>query len=640
MAFNHIQMQEIINDLKTGICRMGIGVSAKFLFVNKAFAGMLGYKPEELLGSRVADIFAVATDYRVFLSCLKKKVLPENYEVLLRRKDAGTVWSSLSVVAKRGAGSAGTLDLSAEDMTRKKEIELDLERTRSLFKTVFEHAAAAIIVADKDDRIVAWNPFAAQIFEMSREDLFNKPLKDLYPDREWRKICRLNIRRKGIVAGIMTKIIRRNGTLLDVNASVSIITDAGEGDACSIVIFRDNTKQRRTQAMLAKVRLEAGEASGVRSLSLAKMSHELRTPMNAIIGMLELTLETSLSCEQQDNLRAAKDAAANLLRLINDILDISRAEAGKLSIDVMEIPLTEILRSACRGMQVLAQNKNLYLRWDVASEVPPFVMGDPIRIRQIIINLINNAIKFTHKGGVAVNVTLSARSESRCDVLFSVKDTGIGIPQDKHTRIFEAFSQADEQTARRYGGTGLGLAISRKLVELMDGRLWVESSPGEGSTFNFILRFPVSLHLPEKLPDAAITAVPQEDVGRLKILLAEDNLVNQKIAVRILEKRGWEVVAVNNGREAVEAHGKACFDMILMDDHMPEMTGLEAVALIRIEEKQTGLHVPIIAMTANAMSGDREKYLASGMDGYIAKPVDRQQLFGEIINLVRQKKEA
>jgi CheY-like chemotaxis protein/two-component sensor histidine kinase len=366
--------------------------------------------------------------------------------------------------------------------------------------------------------------------------------------------------------------------------------------------------------------------------------------MNAIIGMLDLTLDTGLSDEQRENLKVAKDAAGNLLRLINDILDLSRAEAGKISIEAIEISLAEIVRSVCRGLQVLAQNKNLYLSWNVAEDLPAFVMGDPVRIRQIIINLVNNAIKFTHKGGVTVSVSLQARREKDCDVVFAIKDTGIGIPKEKQGRIFEVFSQADDQTARRYGGTGLGLVISKKLAEMMGGRVWIESEEGKGSTFNVMLRLEVSKSVSAPPAPQTADALPVEaqnnDVGQIRILLAEDNLVNQKVAQRILQKRGWDVVTANNGKEALDAIGKTRFDIVLMDDIMPEMTGVEAVKIIRTEEKQTGLHLPIIAMTANAMMGDREKYLAGGMDGYVSKPIDRDQLFKEIINLVKQRKEA
>ncbi len=641
MALNHTQLRDFINALKIGICRTSVGPGAEFLFANTAFAHMLGYTPDELLGRRAADIFAVSKQFREILARLKKGDPLDNHEALLRRKKSGTVWTSLSVTVEYdAAGRACFLDFVVEDITRQKEIEKDLSRSRELFKVIFDNSAAAITVTDKDEKVIAWNPFAEQMFEMTREDFFNKPVKALYPDREWRKMRKLNIRRKGVVSGIMTKVIKKDGTTLDVDASISIIRDAQGNMAGCIGILRDISKQRRIQEMLVKARLEAEEANSSKSLFLAKMSHELRTPMNAIMGMLDLTLDTGLTAEQHENLKVAKDAAGNLLRLINDILDISRAEAGKISVDAIEISLAEIIRSVCRGLQILAQNKSLYLNWDVAPDVPPLVMGDPVRIRQIIINLVNNAIKFTHKGGVTVSVSLQAARTQDCDVLFAVRDTGIGIPPEKQSRIFEMFSQADEQTARRYGGTGLGLVISRKLAELMGGRLWVESPEGGGSAFNFILRLPVSTRPAETARvDAGHAVSPQDDVGRLKILLAEDNLVNQKIAVRILEKRGWDVVAVNNGKEAVEALGKSRFDMVLMDDHMPEMSGVEAVAVIRTEERQTGLHVPIIAMTANAMAGDREKYFAAGMDGYVSKPVDRAQLFQEIINLVKQRKE-
>jgi CheY-like chemotaxis protein len=243
---------------------------------------------------------------------------------------------------------------------------------------------------------------------------------------------------------------------------------------------------------------------------------------------------------------------------------------------------------------------------------------------------------------VTVLVSVHGMIGSECELLFEVRDTGIGIPKDRLGRIFEIFSQADEKTARRYGGTGLGLAISKKLSEMMGGKLWVESEEGKGSSFFFIVRLPVSVNLrPAVEADKdGLSCVPSDGIGHIRVLLAEDNLVNQKIAVRTLEKRGWEVVAANNGREAIEALSKSRFDIILMDDHMPEMSGIEATAIIRTEEKQTGMHVPIVAMTANAMAGDREKYLACGMDGYVSKPIDRELLFSTIIQLVQQRKEA
>jgi PAS domain S-box-containing protein len=640
MPLNHDQLKDLIHALKIGIFRISVGRTPRFLFTNELFTGMLGYGKDELAGAGVMDIFADPRQFREILARVRRNESIDNQEVLLRRKKSGSLWTSLSITAERDArGAVTVLDCVVEDIARQKEVEKDLSRSKELFKVIFDNSAAAITVTDKDEKIIAWNPFAEQLFEMSREDLFNRPVKDLYPEREWRKMRKLKIRKKGVLSGIMTQVIKKDGTLLDVDASVSVIKDAQGNVAGSIGILRDITKQRRIQEMLLKAKMEAEEANSSKSLFLAKMSHELRTPMNAIIGMLDLTLDTGLSDEQRENLKVAKDAAGNLLRLINDILDLSRAEAGKITIELIEISVPEIVRSVCRGLQVLAQNKNLYLSWQVSDQIPPLMMGDPVRIRQIIINLVNNAIKFTHKGGVTVAVSLYASHENECDLHFAVSDTGIGIPKDRQSRIFDVFSQADEKTARRYGGTGLGLAISMKLAEMMGGRVWVESEEGKGSSFNFILRLGISRSTSTaRMAQADAAGVSAgEDVGRLKLLLAEDNLVNQKVAARILEKRGWDVTVANNGKEAVDAVGRNRFDVVLMDDFMPEMTGVEAVAIIRTEEKQTGLHLPIIAMTANAMAGDREKYLSLGMDGYVSKPIDREQLFREIINLVKQR---
>ncbi|MBF0330761.1 MAG: PAS domain S-box protein [Candidatus Omnitrophica bacterium] len=646
MALNHVELKDFINALKIGICRTTAGSNPVFVFTNSAFSAMLGYKKDELVGKKVGDLFTEARTFKSLLTRVKKHEFLENYEARLHCKKKGeSIWTSIAISMEYNAkGHVEFLDLVVEDIARQKEIEKDLSRSKELFKVIFDNSAAAITVTDKNEQVIAWNPFAEQMFEMTREDLFNKPVKDLYPEREWRKMRKLKIRQKGSLSGIMTQVVKKDGTILDVDASISIVRDTQGNISGSIGILRDISKQRRVQEMLIKAKMEAEEANSSKSLFLAKMSHELRTPMNAIIGMIDLTLDTGLSDEQRENLKVAKDAAGNLLRLINDILDLSRAEAGKISIEAIEISLPEIVRSVCRGLQILAQNKNLFLSWNVAADLPAFVMGDPVRIRQIIINLVNNAIKFTHKGGVTVSVSLQARRDKDCDVLFAIKDTGIGIPKEKQGRIFEVFSQADDQTARRYGGTGLGLVISKKLAEMMGGRVWIDSEDGQGSTFNVMLRLEISTSVAAPPAPQTADALPveaeNENIGQIRILLAEDNLVNQKVAQRILQKRGWEVVTANNGKEALDAIGKARFDIVLMDDIMPEMTGVEAVKIIRIEEKQTGLHLPIIAMTANAMMGDREKYLAGGMDGYVSKPIDREHLFKEIINLVKQRKDA
>ncbi|MFM9962103.1 MAG: response regulator [Planctomycetaceae bacterium] len=551
-------------------------------------------------------------------------------------------------------------------------------------------------------------------------------------------------------------------------------------DELGKVVVAFNTIGRRLRVECA----QAQEANRAKSEFLANMSHEIRTPMNGILGMTDLLRNTPLSQEQREYLDLVKSSADSLLRILNDILDFSKIEAGKLELETTEFSLRDCVGRTGQTLTIRAAERGLELACRVAPEVPDNLLGDPGRLRQLLVNLIGNALKFTERGEVAVDVGLEESSPladgSSVRLHFQVRDTGIGIPPEKQGKIFAAFEQADSSTTRKYGGTGLGLSISSQLVGMMGGRIWLESEVGRGTTFHFTAQFGIareqktraldemaklkglsvlvvddnatnrrilqellhqwllaptvttgghkaleelsrmaSLQTPYRLvlldcmmpemdgfelaerilanpalgrpslmmissaarpvdaercrrmgilrymtkpfvpsemldgiADVLLDRLPssqlpfhkpvpvQPAIRPLKILLTEDNQINQRVAIGFLIERGYQVVVANNGREAVSLATRDSFDVVLMDRHMPEMDGLDATRAIRTFEQQTGHHLPIIAMTASAMKGDREECLAAGMDGYISKPIDAKRLFEVIGEIVSQWNES
>ncbi|HTC64095.1 MAG TPA: response regulator [Candidatus Saccharimonadales bacterium] len=681
---------------------------------------------------------------------------------------------------KRVDERTSELELEMSDRQRAQEA---LHESEAQIRLLMDSTAEAIFGIDLDGIITFANSAALRLLRYEQIDsILGKSAHHLmhhsysdgtpYPIQE----CQIvHSRLQGIDVHLDSEVFwRADGTSFPVEYWAYPIRKEDELVG-AVITFLDITERKRAQAALVEAKQAAEAASQAKSEFLANMSHEIRTPMNGIIGMTDLALETYLTAEQREYLNLVKSSADSLLHVINDILDFSKIEAGKLELESTDFAIRDLFRDTLKALAQRTENKPLEICERVSPKVPVNLVGDPTRLRQLVVNLVGNSIKFTEQGSIVLNADLESAKDDEVVLHISVSDTGMGIPKEKQGIIFDSFAQADGSTTRRFGGTGLGLTISRQLVELMGGKIWVESEMGKGSTFHFtchlmkgkesasdddriaaktlpginvlvaesnevnreifsemlknwgmnsslanngraaldllesarkdghpfrlaildteisdmdgfeivqqmqsnpelncevIMLVNLKRHFADmeqcralgvkhfltkpigqsELLDSILSAVTEKvaveqivkvsvsDLAKpasrqLNILLSEDNAVNQKLAIRLLEKAGHHVTLARTGREAVTAwenSGEPGFDVLLMDIQMPEMDGMEATAEIRSREKKSGKHVPILAMTAHAMRGDRERCLENGMDGYISKPIHPVDLFAEI----------
>ncbi len=682
------------------------------------------------------------------------------------------------------------------DQTERLEQTLgDLRENEIRTRLLIDTAQEAFVSMDREGRINYWNPQAEQIFGWSRQEVLGRMVAETIIPPRYREAHQQGLQRfleTGLGPVLNQRLelsaLHRDGHEFPVELTISAVP--WQGTYLFGAFIHDITARKQAEDELLQAKETAEAANRAKSEFLARMSHEIRTPMNGILGMTELTLDTELTHEQRDYLEMVKTSAESLLSVIDDILDFSKIEARKLQLDSIGFDLWSVVGDTLRSLAVRADQKGLELACHIPSEVPQAVVGDPGRLRQVIVNLVGNAIKFTERGEVVADVQVEGQSEGVVCLHFTIHDTGIGIPCEEQQRIFDPFAQADASTTRRYGGTGLGLTITAQLIAMMGGRIWVESAVGQGSTFHFTVclglpqspaappalsgtapeeeagiasarsaaswpanmtgvpvlvvddnatnrrileeilahwgmrplavasgqaalaaleraaaagePFPLVLldgHMPEmdgftlagqiqQRPELTGTTIlmltsaghPEDTVrcrqmgisayllkpvkrselataiqtalgrscqpsgapsaptsrplsaGRqpLHILLAEDNRINQKLAVRLLEKEGHTVVLAGTGQEALDQLKQQTFDLVLMDVEMPELDGLAATTHIRRQEEGLGLRLPIIAMTAHALKGDRERCLSAGMDGYVAKPIRAQELFAAI----------
>jgi two-component system, sensor histidine kinase and response regulator len=613
--------------------------TGRFLFVNDAALRRYGYSRDEFLATTVAQL-QLQGDAGTPAQQIDGRPGPDGVTGACRhrRKDSSVIQvrsiSETVTLAGRPAVLTLVVDQGHEEALGPLQIERTLEESERHYRALVENASDIITVLTVDGVIQYMSPSVQRLLGYGMSELLGRRAFELiHPDDA------------AIVRGAMERALTSPSRKIPVafrfrhgDGSWRVLESIGHasagptGASTIIVNSRDVTERKvaeeKQQSLVLELRaaqLAADAAMRAKSEFLASMSHEIRTPMHAVLGLTELILDSTLTAEQRRHLEMVRDSGTALLALLNDILDLSTIEADRVELEAIPLDLESLIRSTVNFFAVAGHDRAVAFVVHIGPDVPPLVRGDPTRLRQILTNLLGNAVKFTAQGEVVVSATLDGLENDQAVMRLAVRDTGIGIPQEKIATLFREYSQLDASTTRRYGGTGLGLAIARHLTHKMGGELTVASEVGKGSEFGFILRMPVVPGAASSVTADSMALRSAAADSRLRILLAEDNAVNQEVAAAMLRKRGHDVTVVDNGLKAVAAATPGAFDVVLMDIHMPEMDGLAATAAIR--QRPGGADLPIIALTADALMGERERCLAAGMTDYLAKPFHSHELF-------------
>ena len=555
----------------------------------------------------------------------------------------GKTWLSRSSPIKDARGMVTGVVHVALNISDRKKAESALKESERLMAGIINFLPDATLVIDKEGRVISWNQSMEKMTGVKAEQILGigdyKYALPFYGERRPILIDAVRGLDKNFEKNYEPIKRQEDGTL-DAEAyipnlrgnetyllgSASALYDSDGNYWGAIESIRDITERKRAEEDLQRAKEKAEFATLAKSEFLANMSHEIRTPMNAVIGMTGFLLDEDLTNSQREYVEIIRRSGDTLLSVINNILDLTKIEAKMIELERQPFDLHDCLDVSLDMVATDAKKKCLDIEYTFEDYLPTVIMGDPTRINQILINLLNNAVKFTERGKITLSISGKAVEDGNCEIHFAVKDTGIGIPEDKMGHLFQSFSQVDASTARRYGGTGLGLAISKRLAELMGGKMWIESEVGKGSTFHFTILAEPTLCGPIEIGRHESRAEVQGDLDKsLSILLAEDNLVNQMVTQKMLNKLGYKADVAANGIEVLQALELRHYDVVLMDVQMPEMDGLKATQAIR-QRWPDGERPSIIAMTAFALKGDREMCLAAGMDDYVSKPVKIEML--------------